>query len=72
MDSQPQGPEGKVVSVERDIWPGMERAVKTVFECVLHRITRPRPQSNKCFELYGMPLILTYERVKLSGIQIDK
>jgi hypothetical protein len=57
LDAQPL-PDGRVLSVDEDVWPAMRSVVSHVFCCALHQHFSPSPPGSAMFELYGLDFMV--------------
>ena len=56
LDSQPLD-DGRVLSVEDDLWPGMRTTISHVFRCALSSLSGA-PPSGAMFELFGLDFMV--------------
>jgi len=57
LDAQPL-PDGRILSVDNDLWPAMRESVAHVFGCALSQHFMPAPPNGAMFELFGIDFMV--------------
>lgn len=70
LDDQPLD-DGRVLSVEDDLWPAMQATVQQVFCCALTQHFAPAPPGGGMFELFGLDFMVEASKGQVLLIEVN-